>query len=546
MTYGGLVKKTKVSAMVLALGVALAACASGTNEVSKVGDDETTVSVNPSPSGDPTPNDPTPEDPDTVSGIPIDAPMPEIPEGMDVFYTQSVDWEECGNNECAEFEVPLDYNDPDGKTITIAAQKHSADVEKLGSLLVNPGGPGGSGQDMASNANYYFNENITANFDIIGFDPRGVGESSPVDCLPDEELATLLEKTYPDTDEGEAESKKDVDAVIAGCEERSGELLPYVGTREAAQDMDVMRHVLGDPKLYYVGFSYGTQLGGMYAELFPENVGRLILDGAVDISVSDFDQNLSQLQGFELATDNYLKHCISSDDDCPFDGTLEEARAELTKMFEDVEENPIPTSDPDRPLTAGGLMYGFITPLYDHTTWPFLTIALNGVLEEEDGSMFQFLFDTYTGRTADGSFANNMMEANWAINCADSVIEGTEDDWEKLSDQMEEEAPLFGPLMGYSQYMCAEWPANNEDPVKAFVAEGSDPIVVVGTTGDPATPYAWSEAFAKQMDNAVLVTWEGEGHTAYGRAGDCITDPLDDYLLNGTVPQDGLTCGADE
>lgn len=527
--------KKKIIASLALTGVVLSACSGGTS-FSELGGKRTGGPSSSSASS-------------SIANVsPIDAPMPQIPQGLEEYYEQDIEFSDCGaRTDCAKVTVPLDYSNPSGDTIEIALKRAKASGDAVGSLLVNPGGPGGSGQGMAEQASFYFGDDIRTNFDIIGFDPRGVGESAPVDCLDDAALAEVLEASYPDTPEGEAQSSKDVDKVIAGCEAKSGDLLPFVGTEEAARDMDVIRHVLGDPKLYYVGYSYGTKLGGMYAELFPHNVGRVILDGAVDSSVTDFEESLAQLKGFELATDNYLKDCIENDAQCPFDGSVEEARSVISGLFEDALENPLPTADPDRPLTQAGLLFGFITPLYDDASWSYLTMALDEAINQGSGTLFQSFFDMYTGRQLDGSFADNSTEANWAINCVDSDPEGDATEWEKKEQKIKEESPLFGPVMGYSPEMCAKWPIDrSQEVIDSFHAAGSDPIVVVGTVGDPATPYEWAVNFEKTFDNATLVSWEGEGHTAYGRAGDCVNGALDKYLLNGTVPEEGLTCGADE
>ncbi|VEI13144.1 alpha/beta hydrolase [Trueperella bialowiezensis] len=516
--------KLKLIALIAAASLGLAACTDSTNVPDKT---ETPSPTSPVQTGD---------------AVPIDAAMPEIPAGLDKFYEQELAWEACDDFECADVTVPMDYENPGGVTITIRMKKRAADEQAIGSLLVNPGGPGASGQSMAESANMFFSDDLLKHFDVIGFDPRGVGDSAPVDCLSDADLAAYLDTAHPDTPEGEAQERADVDRLVAGCKENTGDLLEFVGTREAAQDMDVMRHVLGDPRLYYVGYSYGTTLGGMYAELFPQNVGRMILDGAVDDAIPNFEQNLAQAKGFEQALDAYIEYCIDGGD-CALGGTPEEARATVARLFDEIGANPVPAGD--RQLTEAGLFYGVAAPLYDDTSWFLLDSAFDQLIKENNGEIFLLLFDLYMSRQGD-TFTSNMTEANWAINCADTVVEGDEAEWEKLADKMAAEAPIFGKAMGYSQYLCAQMPGGLDEPMGPFVAKGSEPIVVVGTTGDPATPYEWSQAFADKMDNAVFVTWEGEGHTAYGRAGDCIGKPLDAYMLRGEVPDDGLRCVGDE
>lgn len=476
----------------------------------------------------------------------IQAEMPPIPDGLDRFYTQNVNWESCKSQaQCAKIEVPLNYAQPSekGKTIEIALKKRPADQKAIGTLLVNPGGPGGSGQEMIDAANYYFPDVIRENFDIIGFDPRGVGESAPIDCLDDAELARVLEASYPDTEAGQAQTQADVNAIAAGCKAKSGDLLPFVGTKDAARDLDVIRHLVGDPKLYYLGYSYGTSLGGMYADLFPKNVGRMVLDGAVSSNTSNFEQTLAQMKGFEQSLDAYLTDCLSADDQsCPFTGSVADAREQISYVLKQTLSQPVPGED-GRVLTQSALLYGIVTALYDDATWQALSNAFTLLIQQRNPEFFLMLFDSYIGRDGD-EFINNSMEANWAINCADYGVDGDAAKWEAQSAQLAQESPIFGALMEYDDSLCAAWAYQPETKIQPFKAAGSEPIVVVGTTGDPATPYKWAEDFVHNLDNGILVTWEGEGHTAYGHSTACIDDAINSYLLNGTLPAENLTCPA--
>lgn len=485
---------------------------------------------------------PAPKATNAAGALPIRGELPAAPADLEKFYDQQVAWSECGTGfECAEAIVPLDYDNPGGQTITLSMKKAKATGEPIGTLFVNPGGPGGSAQDMIDQANYYFSDAILENFDVVGADPRGVGKSTPIDCLDDADLAAYLDTSYPDTPEGDAQLKAATDTLVAGCVDKSGDLVKYVGTRSAAKDMDVLRQVVGDPKLYYVGFSYGTTLGGMYAELFPQNVGRMILDGAVDDSISSFEQTKAQVVGFTDAFEAYLRKCVDGGK-CALGSTVDEGWAKLAELAEQVKNSPVPAG-PDRVLGETGFFYGIITPLYDDSLWFALDAGFDRLINDNDGSVFALLFDQYMGREGE-KFVNNMFEANLVINCADTHVEGTEADWEKKADALKEISPIFGDAMGYSEYACQIMPGGEDGPLGPFVAAGSDPIVVVGTTGDPATPYEWGKAFADNLENSRFVTWEGEGHTAYGRAGECISDPLDHYLLTGEAPEDGLTCPA--
>ncbi|WP_235001754.1 alpha/beta hydrolase [Arcanobacterium ihumii] len=511
-------KKIRYAAVILAIGLSLSACNSADQKSSQGDGAKASVEA-------------------------IDAKMPEVPAGLEDFYNQKVSWEKCGTGlECTTFKVPLDYANPKAKTITIAAKKRRADEKAIGSLFVNPGGPGGGGQEMAESAAQYLSDDVLKNFDVIGFDPRGVGESTPVDCLDDAELGKGLEASFPKTAEGQDQYKQQMQQVAASCGQKSGDLLKFVGTESAARDIDVMRQVLGDPKLYYVGYSYGTSLGGMYADLFPKNVGRVVLDGAVSSNATNFDQAMAQVKGFDDAFTSYVQKCLKGDD-CPFKGSVDDARKKVADLFESTLKEPIPTKNVERPLTQAALMLGIITPLYDDSSWQLLSQAFSQVFEKNDGSMFQLFFDAYTGRQGN-KFTNNSIEANWAINCADQPASGTETDWDAGAKKIAEVAPVFGPTFGYDEYLCSAWPFQPKEKHKAYEAKGSDPIVVVGTKGDPATPYQWAVDFSKALDNSVLVTYEGEGHTAYGRSTTCVSEPIDRYLLNGTTPKEGLSCAA--
>lgn len=474
----------------------------------------------------------------------------QAPEGLEEFYSQDVDWQACEdagtiNAECADITVPLDYENPGGETIEISVLKAPASGDAQGSLFVNPGGPGASGKDMADSAAFYFSSELRESYDIIGFDPRGVGDSAPVDCLPDEQLGYLLDKSYGDSEEDEAQALKDTRVIISGCEKASGDLLGHVSTIDAARDLDVMRAALGESSLDYFGFSYGTHLGGQYADLFPDNVGRMVLDGAVDPAVSSLDSSYFQAVGFEQALDAYLESCLA-DEDCPLDGdSVEELKAHLQSEIEATSDSPIPTTIDDRVVNPAIFYTGIATTLYSEDTWPYLTEALSMAIEQGDGTFLLTFNDLMIGRdTFTGEFTDNSLEARWAINCIDYPADIDEEAVAANDARLNEDAPTFAPYFEGGDEFCAEWPHTADDVPGPFVAEGSDPILVIGTEGDPATPYQSSVNLAEQLENGILLTWEGEGHTAYGSAGPCIEDAVDDYFIDGTLPEDGLTCPA--
>ncbi|MDY5152459.1 alpha/beta hydrolase fold [Actinobaculum suis] len=467
-------------------------------------------------------------------------PAGPIPEGLEEFYNQPVEWKDCGPAaQCTDIQVPLDYAQPEGKTITVAMKKRVASGKKIGTLFVNPGGPGGSGIEMVDGINAFFSDKVLAAYDVVGFDPRGVGKSTPVKCLSDAELDRVLTASYPD-DDPETPQKLDADlqTLSKGCDAQSGELLPYVGTNQAARDLDVMRALTGEEQLTYVGYSYGTLLGTQYMEYYPQNVGRMILDGAVDPSLGIQEMSVEQTAAFETVFRRFMADCLTRED-CPFHGTVDEGIAQMQELLARAQTQPY-EGEPGRPVNEGQVMTGLVTTMYDPDYWPIARTAFGAMQKHNDASTFQLMSDLTVGRKPDGSY-DNSSEANFAINCADypAVTEA------ELAAGVEKakDFPILGAMYVGSD-SCKFWSYHPDAVPGPFTGKGAPPVVVVGTRYDPATPYQWSENLAKALESAVLVTYEGDGHTAYNPDNQCIAAPLDKYLLEGTVPQDGLTCPA--
>ncbi|MGO0576503.1 alpha/beta hydrolase [Ornithinimicrobium panacihumi] len=466
------------------------------------------------------------------------------PAGLEEFYGQSLEWSECeAAFECATLTVPIDYAEPEGGTIELALLRSAAKGDAQGSLLVNPGGPGGSGVDYAMMAGAVVGPQIRQSFDIVGFDPRGVGRSAPITCLDDAQLDTLLgSDPTPDDAAEEAEGEKILKDFAAACEQAAPDLLGHVSTVEAARDMDVLRAALGDEKLTYLGASYGTFLGATYANLFPDKVGRLVLDGAIDPTVSGLEMGLGQAEGFERATRAYVEDCVAGGD-CPLGDDVDSAMKRIPEFLAELDANPLPVSgDTVTELTEGWGMYAIVVAMYAETFWPILTQALQRA-EQGDGTMLMFLANTYATRSSKGTYSGNGMQAIYAVNCLDRPAEeGAEDlDSDAVLAEFTKVAPTWGPYLA-GDGVCEYWPAQAQETIEDYSAEGAAPIVVIGTTRDPATPYEWAESLAETLDSGVLVTYDGDGHTAYGRSNDCVDGAVDAYLLEGTVPEDGLTC----
>ena len=317
-------------------------------------------------------------------------------------------------------------------------------------------------------------------------------------------------------------------------------LLGHVDTRSAARDLDVLRAALGDETLSYLGFSYGTLLGATYAGLFPETVGRMVLDGAVDPTLERAELGLGQAIGFEGALRAYVEDCLAGDD-CPLTGSVDQALQQVSGLVDQARRSPLRTES-GRALTGSLAFTGVAVALYDEEFWPPLTQALTAALRQDDGTILLALADLYNDRNEDGTFASNSMEAFIAVSCLDSVESPDPAEMRATAAELAEAAPTVGRFFGYNGVVCASWPHPPVGEVGPITAEGAPPIVVIGTTNDPATPYVWAEGLAEQLSSGVLLTYEGEGHTAYGRSNDCIAAAVDAYLLEGTVPADGTRC----
>ncbi|MFC3982805.1 alpha/beta hydrolase [Streptosporangium jomthongense] len=452
----------------------------------------------------------------------------------------SLAWTSCGGGyECAKLGVPLDYAKPDGEKIEISVIRLPAKGKRVGSILINPGGPGASGVEYARNAQSVLSDAVRERFDVVGFDPRGVGGSAPVRCLSSKELDdyTGLDGS-PDSPEEIAALEKGARAYVAGCQARSGKLLPYVGTTNAAKDMDLLRAALGDERLTYLGKSYGTQLGAVYADLFPKRVRALVLDGAVDPSLTPVEMNVTQARGFEVALDAFLENCLTAPD-CPFQGTVASARKQIAELLSRADRQPLTNRTDSRAIGESWTVLGLVTPLYERQAWPILRRALTDA-QRGDGTTLLRLADLLVNRDRNGEYANQT-EANTAINCVDSAFPRGSAEFAAAARESLKDAPLFGPYIMWGTLACAYWPIEPA-PKEKIDAPGAAPILVVGTERDPATPYEWAKALASELSSGVLVDFDGDGHTAYRSGSSCVDRLVDDYLINLTVPEDGVRC----
>ncbi|MGJ9636916.1 alpha/beta hydrolase [Actinotignum sp. GS-2025b] len=469
--------------------------------------------------------------------------LPEYPAQLARFYEQRVEWTSCGKDQCARVQVPMNYEDPEGATIELSMRKQEASGSAVGSIFINPGGPGGSGLELLPTASISPGKDVVEKYNVIGFDPRGVGESTPITCFTDAELQQLVDTTYPDSDpEAGAKEAADARRVAERCKEKNGEYLKYVDTRSAAQDLDVLRHLVGDRSLNYLGYSYGTFLGAQYADLFPAHVGRMVLDGAVDTTLGTARLATDQTRGFEESARRFVEWCQQEQGSrCPLKGNVDEGIAHMRGIIDAATATPIATGNPNMPLTGAQALSAFTIPFYSKMLWPVLMEGISEVDKQNKGTVLQLIALTGQSRDpSDGHFLDNSTEANWAINCAD-YRPATDAELEEAS-----RATKGGPLLGDAYAgsdLCQVWPTQAKENPGPFRAAGAAPIIVIGTKYDPATPQAWAKSLAEDLESGVLVTWEGDGHTAFGTAGRCIDDPIRQFYLTGAVPEN-LNCPA--
>ena len=450
-----------------------------------------------------------------------------------------LDWQPCGPFECATLQVPLDAADLGGRQIGIALNRRRATEpdRRIGSLLVNPGGPGASGVDGLPGLLARLSEKVKARFDVIGFDPRGVGRSAPVRCLPSAELdAYFAIDPTPDDPAEKAALLRSTEHLVAGCQQRSGDLLAHVGTVDAARDLDRIRIAVGDEKLTYVGFSYGTALGTTYAEQFPDRVRALVLDGAIDPSLDGPSLNRVQGEGFDRAFDAFVADCRRRPT-CAWRPKGGATKAAFLALTAQLDARPIAAGS--RRVGSSELQLGAAAFLYSRDTWTPLARGL-AQLEAGSGTIVLGGFDALTGRKPDGSFSNDQ-EANAAINCLDRPAPRDPATYERAAADAVRTAPAFGPALAWSGLVCGLWPVPSTGTAAPANAPGTPPILVVGTTNDPATPFVWSEALARQLPQGRLLRHEGEGHTAYG-LDPCTSTIGDAYLLTLELPPGELTC----
>ena len=487
--------------------------------------------------------------PPTVTSTPTNE---TVPADLAPYYHQVLTWKSCSTGmQCTTAKAPLDWSKPKGATISLALIRHQAtDGHPLGSLLVNPGGPGGSGYDFVRDSlTFAVDKTLETNYDIVGFDPRGVNHSTAVKCYTNpktlDNYIYSIPKGTMGSDQWITEVEQQNKAFGADCAKYTGALLGHVDTVSAAKDLDLLRAALGDKKLDYLGYSYGTLLGQTYANLFPKKTGRLVLDGVVDPTVTPFELDADQAQGLELDLRAFLAECPKLKG-CPFTGTIAQSEASIRGVLNKLDVSPIRNSD-GRELGSETMFTAIIFPLYNTSNWPYLVDLFNDVANGSAKVAFQ-LADAYNDRNSDGTYQDNETEAFTAINCLDYPSDSNVATMRAQAAELNKLAPVFGHLMAYGGTSCFDWPYQPTRTAGALHAYGSAPILVIGTTGDPATPYAMAQHVATLLQNGHLITYHGDGHTAYNKdttpADECVNTAVDNFFVHGTVPKTDPQCGA--
>jgi pimeloyl-ACP methyl ester carboxylesterase len=429
-------------------------------------------------------------------------------------------------------DVPLDYADPSAGTITLYLERHLAEQpsKRIGTLLVNPGGPGYGGSSLADDAANEYGQALLDRFDIVGWDPRGTGSSEPaIDCVSDLDHYFAVDSS-PDTEAGRQlliDRGKDHGAA---CEHSNGSLLAHVGTADSARDMDSIRQALGEEKISYFGFSYGSELGATWATMFPHTVRAVVLDGSVDPTLGAMARDLQQARGFEDLFDRFLAEC-SATASCAFHNGGDAAGA-FDRLHEQVDRTPVKVTPKGRPAVNQAILdVAVVSSLYDHSGWGPLETALAD-LQAGDGTGILGLYDDYNGYDR-GSWDNGQ-EAYFAIDCLDDRGRTSPANVFAHEADFAAAAPRLGRSWIEELVYCSEWPAHTFDHV-AITGVGAGPILVVATTGDPATPFTGTEAMATTLEDGHLVIVHADQHTGYG-VNDCVDHAVEDYLVRPTAP----------
>ncbi|GAA2165056.1 alpha/beta hydrolase family protein [Humibacillus xanthopallidus] len=472
----------------------------------------------------------------------------DYPAALAAFYTQRVRWTSCGdttNHQCATVEVPVDYAKPSGDRFTLAVRKAPATdpAKRLGSLLVNPGGPGGSGVQYAQLSSFAFTPELRAAYDIVGFDPRGIGQSSPVRCLSNADMDRLFSvDPTPDTPAERSTLLSESDRITADCAHRGGVRAGHLSTTEVARDMDILRVLVGDRKLNFFGGSYGTFLGAIYADTFPAKVGRMVLDSAMSPNQTDEQEMTYDIQGFESSIDAFIGWCVARSD-CALGSDKAAARGKIVALLDAVEKNGLTTSKPGlRRIGEGWVGFAIFMCLYSSQSWPTLNKGLAQAFTGR-GDILLAKGMSVVERNTSGQYADSTyLQAMLPVRCADWPRSPATPALEAARAKARAAHPLWARMTGELFDNCKAWPTAGRTPKGTTLAVGAAPILVIGNERDPATPIGGTKQLAKDLASGVLLTSDHDGHGTYFAGSDCVDSAVDGYLIEGKLPPDGESC----
>jgi pimeloyl-ACP methyl ester carboxylesterase len=445
-----------------------------------------------------------------------------------------------GGIEETTLTVPIDHDSPDAGTLDLRVLRRPADDpnQRIGSLLVNPGGPGFSAEILVVGAEDVFETELLTRFDIVGVDPRGTGKSMPaINCIDDYDAHLAATDLTPDNDEARAVQTALVAEFAESCVTRTGDAIVHMSTASTARDFEVLRRALGEDTITYFGFSYGCELGATWATLFPDTVRAAVLDGCTDPTADLLDMARQQGVAFQASVETFLATCLAAGSDCPIPHDGEPVTA-LRELWARAADGGIP-SMPGRPVVNESILQtAILFSMYSEDIWPTFAAAIAMGLEG-DGSVLRQLADAYYERNADGTWGNSL-EAFQVITCVARTNHPTDEQWAALSAEMSDLAPLFYPDGSFFLPLCNALPAAADEPV-TITGAGTPMLLVIGNTGDPATPFASTERMAAALESAVLVAVESNSHGGYGTNA-CVNDTVHGYLIDGVVPAEGTRC----
>ena len=468
---------------------------------------------------------------------------PEPPAELLPFYEQVPAWTSCGTRqECARIQVPLDYGAPESTRIELSVRRTTPLTPDQPALFVNPGGPGVSGTDYVNYVAGLLGSDVRRTYSIVGFDPRGVGNSTPVVCLTGKETTRWLRTDpTPDTRAEVRTLMRRAAAISTGCLRMSPEIAPHVGTDNTVRDLDIMRAVLRQQQLHWLGFSYGTYIGTRYLELFPQFVGRMVLDGPVDPSLDAMQLSRDQSGGFQTAITRYARYCASRST-CPYGKSTASVLAGMNSLLSALDKKPLPTRS-SRSLVEAEALTAMFTAMYTPDFWPTLTRAL-AQAARGDGTGLQNLAALASDQTGPDTYANNSASAFLAIVCWDSpatpgavALARAARTWSSGTS-----VPAMARSMAWGTAPCSSWFGHSPVLPAAASTTSTAPVLVIGTRFDPATPYIWAQALHDQLPTTTLLTFNGDGHTGFGAGSPCIDSAVQNYLLSGTMPAASTVC----